>query len=111
MLNSEELADLKIDALAASSTNQNRHYYFADFTTAFAAPCNDQVIISRSNNSNILAFAFILLSHIFESRGMRSHPNSSNSSPSSDLNNNGSGSMSLERGASAANTTKVKEKD
>ena len=65
MLNSEELADLKIEALSQSSANQHKYFYFTDLGQALATSTNDHIIIEGSANGNILSFSLVLLSHIF----------------------------------------------
>lgn len=71
----------------------NQHsYYFLDVLNVFTTPSSEHVILKNTSNSNILAFSYLLLTHIFDPTPLQTTPSGSASSKS----NSGSGSKKIE---------------
>jgi hypothetical protein len=83
MLNSQDLEELKIEALANNSRQSYSLHCFSDLASALSSASGDHFVIKHSSNSNLFAFTFILLSNIFESRSPLYHQSWNNGSPHS----------------------------
>ena len=80
MLNSKDLEELKIEALANNSRHSYSLHCFSDLVPALSSASGDHFVIKHSSNSNLFSFTFILLSHIFESKSFIYHQTLSNGS-------------------------------